>query len=56
MARDRNDTYDERKFDSRNERFRRERPWGYDDLLDKDQEGQSADYADMEDSIRLDPL
>lgn len=31
MVRERNDIYDEREFDSRNERFRRERPWGYDE-------------------------
>ena len=31
MARNRKDIDEDREYDSRNERFRRQRPWGYDD-------------------------
>jgi CBS domain-containing protein len=45
MARDRNDMYDEREFDSRNERFRRERPWGYDDPYAGRSRSLAGDYS-----------
>jgi CBS domain-containing protein len=45
MARDRNDIYDEREFDSRNERFRRERPWGYDDPYAGRNRSLAGDYS-----------
>jgi len=45
MARDRNDIYDEREYDSRNERFRRERPWGYDDPYAGRNRSLAGDYS-----------
>lgn len=45
MARDRNDMDDEREFDSRNERFRRERPWGYDDPYAGRNRSLAGDYS-----------
>ncbi|HET6892664.1 MAG TPA: CBS domain-containing protein [Pyrinomonadaceae bacterium] len=45
MARDRNDMYDEREYDSRNERFRRERPWGYDDPYAGRSRSLAGDYS-----------
>ena len=45
MARDRNDMYDEREFDSRNERFRRERPWGHDDPYAGRSRSLAGDYG-----------
>lgn len=44
MARDRNDNYDERELDSRNERFRRERPWGSDDPYAGRSRSLAGDY------------
>jgi CBS domain-containing protein len=45
MVRDRNDIYDEREYDSRNERFRRERPWGYDDPYAGRSRSLAGDYS-----------
>ncbi len=44
MVRDRNDIYERREFDSRNERFRRERPWGYDEPYPRRNPLPSRDY------------
>ena len=48
MARDRNDINDEREFDSRHERFRRERPWGYDDPYGGRNRSLAGDYSGEE--------
>ena len=45
MVRDRNDIYDERDYESRNERFRRERPWGYDDPYAGRNRSLAGDYS-----------
>lgn len=45
MARDRNDMYDDREYDTRNERFRRERPWGYDDPYAGRNRSLAGDYS-----------
>ena len=44
MARDRNDMYEDREYDARNERFRRERPWGYDDPYAGRNRSLAGDY------------
>jgi CBS domain-containing protein len=41
----RDDIYDEREYDSRNQRFRRERPWGYDDPYAGRNRSLAGDYS-----------
>ncbi len=44
MVRNRNDIDENREYDSRNERFRRERPWGYDDPYAGRSRSLAGDY------------
>ena len=50
MARDRNDIDGEREYDPRNERFRRERPWGYDDPYAGRSRSLGGDYGSGDES------
>jgi len=45
MARNRNDIDQDREYDSRQERFRRERPWGYDDPYAGRSRSLAGDYG-----------
>ncbi|MGH9959564.1 MAG: CBS domain-containing protein [Pyrinomonadaceae bacterium] len=44
MARDRDDIFEDREFDLRSERYRRERPWGYDDPYAGRSRSLAGDY------------
>ena len=50
MARNRNDSDGDRGHDSRNERFRRERPWGYDDPYAGRNRSLGGDYGSGDES------